>query len=108
MIQWKYSRASTLPPQAPAEFKLADRSGNPDKLEDQAARAAYWAKLREEWLQPENWHTSYGVDLSWPVRNAMIFIAGDQAIHRLTRHRAGGNKLAARRQTIHKSVGFGS
>ena len=73
VIQWKYSRASNLPPQAPQEFMLADRSGKPDKLEDQAARAAYWTKLREEWLKPDNWHTSYSVDWGWPVRTAKDF-----------------------------------
>jgi hypothetical protein len=71
VIQWKYSRTSTLPAQAPAEFALAN--SKPDKIEDQASRAAYWAKLREEWLRPENWHTTYGVDLNWPVRNAKSF-----------------------------------
>jgi len=70
VIQWKYSRATALPVQAPADFTLTDGSGRPDRTEDQASRATYWAKLREEWLRPENWHTTYGIDLSWPVKNA--------------------------------------
>lgn len=68
VIQWKYSRATALPVEAPAEFTLAD--GKSRNIEDQAARAIYWTKLREEWLKPDNWHTSYGVDWRWPVRNA--------------------------------------
>jgi hypothetical protein len=70
VIQWKYSRTSPLPAQVPADFKLAAGNGKPDRIEDQGTRAAYWAKLREEWLRPENWHTTYGVDLTWPVKNA--------------------------------------
>jgi hypothetical protein len=70
VTQWKYSRTSPLPAQAPADFKLAAGNGKPDRIEDQGARAAYWAKLREEWLRPENWHTTYGVDLTWPAKSA--------------------------------------
>jgi hypothetical protein len=66
VIQWKYSRASPLPEQVPADFRLAGAAN----LEDRAACAAYWAKLREEWLRPENWHTTYYVDLGWPLRAA--------------------------------------
>jgi hypothetical protein len=70
VIQWKYNRASSLPEQMPEEFRLAADVGQPARTEDRAARAAYWAKLREEWLRPENWHTTISLDLSWPVRNA--------------------------------------
>lgn len=70
VIQWKYSRTSALPAEVPAGFTLSDSSATPYKIEDQAARATYWAKLREEWLRPDNWHTTYGVDWNWPVRNA--------------------------------------
>ena len=71
VIQWKYSRTSSLPVQAPAEFAMS--TSKPDKSEDQVARTVYWVKLREEWLRPENWHTAYVVDLSWPERNAKSF-----------------------------------
>lgn len=70
VIQWKYSRTSALPPQAPSDFTLVDGTGKPDRMEDQAARAAYWATLRQDWLKPENWHTTYGVDMAWPLRSA--------------------------------------
>jgi hypothetical protein len=70
VIQWKYNRTSALPEQVPAEFTLADTAGKATKIEDQAARGVYWAKLREEWLSRDNWHTSYAVDLLWPIRNA--------------------------------------
>lgn len=70
VIQWKYSRTSQLPAQVPADFRLAAGNGKPDRIEDQGARAAYWAKLREEWLRPENWHTTYSVDLTWPAKSA--------------------------------------
>jgi hypothetical protein len=70
VIEWKYSRAVALPVEAPAEFALADGTDKPGNIEDQAARAIYWTKLREEWLKPDNWHTNYGVDWRWPARNA--------------------------------------
>jgi hypothetical protein len=71
VIQWKYTRAQALPVQAPAEFTLADTPAQAGKAEDQALRAAYWARLREEWLRPENWHRAYEFDLSWTVNDAM-------------------------------------
>jgi hypothetical protein len=67
VIQWKYNRTSALPEQMPPEFRLA---GEPATVEARAARAAYWAKLRQEWLRPENWHTSYRFDGGWPLRDA--------------------------------------
>jgi len=70
VIQWKYNRGTSLPEQVPEEFRLAADNGQAARTEDHAARAAYWAKLREEWLRPESWHTSISLDLSWPVRNA--------------------------------------
>jgi len=76
VIQWKYNRAHALPEQVPDDFKLAHDSAQPALAEDRAVRSVYWAKLREEWLRPENWQTTYDLDLSWPVRNARSF-AGD-------------------------------
>ena len=66
VIQWKYHRGSPLPEQVPAEFTLPNDIGQSNvKVEDHAARAAYWDKLREEWPRPESWHTSYSFDLDW-------------------------------------------
>lgn len=76
VIQWKYNRAHVLPEQVPDDFKLAHDTAQPALAEDRAVRSVYWAKLREEWLRPENWQTTYDLDLSWPVRNARSF-AGD-------------------------------
>ena len=70
VIQWKYNRGTALPEQAPDEFRLAHDTGQAAIAQDSAVRIAYWAKLREEWLRPENWYTAYNLDLSWPVRNA--------------------------------------
>jgi hypothetical protein len=69
VIQWKNERTSGLPEQAPADFRLAGDASKANG-EDRAARLAYWAKLREEWLKAENWHTTYSFDLSWMVRDA--------------------------------------
>jgi hypothetical protein len=69
VIQWKYNRTSALPEQVPAEFRLAENSVHP-KIEDHAARAAYWAKLRGEWNKPENWRQTYRLDFSWMVHSA--------------------------------------
>jgi len=69
VIQWKYNRASALPELVPADFRLAGTTVQPANLEDRAARAVYWAKLREEWLRPDNWHTTYKLDLGWPLRS---------------------------------------
>ena len=68
MIQWKYSRGTSLPEQVPEEFRLVHVPGQ--ATDDGAARIAYWSKLREEWFRPENWHTTYALDFGWPVRNA--------------------------------------
>jgi hypothetical protein len=70
VIQWKYTRGTALPEQVPEEFRLAHDMGQAAIVEDSSARVAYWAKLREEWLRPENWYTAYDLDLSWPVRSA--------------------------------------
>jgi hypothetical protein len=69
VIQWKYSRASALPEQVPADFRLAETSGD-----SQAARAAYWTKLREEWLKADNWHTTVNFDLSWMIRDIQALL----------------------------------
>ena len=73
VIQWKYSRASALPEQVPADFRTA---GDTASFEEREACVVYWAKLREEWLRPENWHTTYDVDLGWPLRAARNFSHG--------------------------------
>ena len=70
VIQWKYTRTSTLPVQPPVDFRLADDSGKGANDESQAAHVAYWAKLREEWLKADNWHTTYNFDVSWISRDA--------------------------------------
>ena len=75
VIQWKYTRTFPLPEQVPAEFTLSDVVGKSVKTENQAAREAYWGKLREEWLRRDNWHTSFDLDLTWPIRNAKSFSA---------------------------------
>lgn len=67
VIQWKYHRGNALPEQVPEDFRLVHDTAQPAVTE---ARIAYWAKLRKEWLRPENWQTTYDLDWSWPVRNA--------------------------------------
>jgi hypothetical protein len=69
VIQWKYSRTSALPEQATADFRLAEDSGKAANGDNPAVRAAYWAKLREEWLKADNWHTTYSFDMSWMIRD---------------------------------------
>jgi hypothetical protein len=70
IIQWKYTRTSALPVQPPVDFKLVEDSGKGADEESQAARVAYWARLREEWLKTDNWHKTYSFDLSWMARDA--------------------------------------
>lgn len=70
VIQWKYSRGGALPEQVPEEFRMPSNPGKAVAVEEGAVRGAYWAKLREDWLKPENWHTTFNLDLSWPARNA--------------------------------------
>lgn len=67
VIRWKYHRGNALPEQVPKEFNVLHETPEPVSAE---ARNAYWAKLREEWLRPENWQTTYDFDWSWPIRNA--------------------------------------
>lgn len=71
VIQWKYSRTSALPEQVPTEFKLVDNAGKGTTGESQGVRAAYWAKLRQEWLKADNWHTTLDFDLSWMTRDIL-------------------------------------
>jgi hypothetical protein len=68
VIQWRYSRAAALPEQMPADFVLPDTSGKPTESTGQAARATYWAKLRQEWPRPDNWRTTYSFDWHWALR----------------------------------------
>jgi len=76
VIQWKYSRTSELPAQVPAEFRLADDRSTTFSVEERAIRASYWAKLREEWIRPENWHTSYGFSLDWVLSDLEGLVRG--------------------------------
>ena len=64
VIQWKYERTGMLPVQVPAEFSPANGRT------DSAARQAYWAKLREEWLKADNWHRTLDFDVSWLINGA--------------------------------------
>jgi hypothetical protein len=64
VIQWRYNRTSPLPEQAPPEFSPADGSAQ------SAARLAYWAKLREDWLRADNWHRTLSIDFSWMRHDA--------------------------------------
>jgi hypothetical protein len=63
VLQWKYDRTTALPAAIPSEFTLAD--GTHNRPEEQAARAAYWGKLRQEWLKSENWHKTVDFNASW-------------------------------------------
>jgi hypothetical protein len=76
VIQWKYSKASGLPEQAPPDFALATDIGKPLSKTEQLARASYWAKLREEWLVPDNWHTTYALDGHWALHGLQILWDG--------------------------------
>jgi hypothetical protein len=62
--------------QIPAEFVLAANSAKPLTVPEQLARASYWAKLREEWLVPENWHTTYALDGRWALRGLQTLSDG--------------------------------
>jgi hypothetical protein len=70
LIQWKYNHTSVLPEQPPSDFELIEAGGKRSNSENATARLAYWSKLREEWPRPENWHTTYGLDLEWATRSA--------------------------------------
>ncbi len=65
VIQWKYSRTAELPEQVPADFKVPDGTNKRASVEERAIRAAYWAKLRDEWIRPDNWHTAYSFNFRW-------------------------------------------
>lgn len=65
VTQWKYNRTATLPEQVPGDFMLPEDMDKPLTVEVRAIRVAYWEKLREEWLRPENWRTSYSIDITW-------------------------------------------
>ena len=66
VIQWKYDRTAPLPEAAPPEFRPGDAAGKPDG----AARLAYWAQLRVEWLKADNWHKTLSFDMSWMINDA--------------------------------------
>jgi hypothetical protein len=68
VIQWKYNRSEVLPEQVPSDFMLASYGGKALTAQEQAARLAYWAKLRDEWPRPNNWNTTYAFDLHWALR----------------------------------------
>jgi len=64
VIQWRFDRTAALPAQPPAEFAPADGRT------DSAARQAYWTKLREEWLRPDNWHKTITFNVTWMWHDA--------------------------------------
>jgi hypothetical protein len=64
VVQWRYDRTAPLPEAAPAEFSPGDAG----KV-DASARLAYWAKLREEWMKPDNWHRTLSFDMSWMIND---------------------------------------
>ncbi|HWR35691.1 MAG TPA: hypothetical protein VN622_07460 [Clostridia bacterium] len=67
-VQWKYHRGSELPQEPPAEFQLPPGERHRTSGQEQVARGVYWQKLRELWLKPDIWRTSYHLDLTWTVR----------------------------------------
>jgi hypothetical protein len=73
VIQWKYPRTTFLPEQIPGDFKL-EGNGRTVKGDDPGVRAAYWAKLRQEWLDAQNWKTTYSIDWSWPFRDVAFAV----------------------------------
>ncbi len=70
VIQWKYNRGEALPESVPEDFRLPHDTAQVTLTEDHAARIAYWSKLREDWLRPESWQTTFKFDFSWPARTA--------------------------------------
>jgi hypothetical protein len=66
VIQFKYHYGSMLPLEPPSDFALP--SGGPAGITIAAqkrARLRYWENLRQVWLLPDSWDTSYTLDFSW-------------------------------------------
>jgi len=76
VIQWKYNRSAELPERVPADFVLVANSTKPLTMAEQAARASYWARLREEWPVPGNWHTTYALDGKWALQSLQTLSDG--------------------------------
>jgi len=72
VVQWKYNRGTALPDQPPAEFRLPGEAEPTLTQQEMDVRGAYWAKLRQEWLLPDNWRTTYGVDFKWALRDIRV------------------------------------
>lgn len=62
-IQWKYNYGAKLPSDPPPEFTAAAEPLR--RLESTEIRRRYWAQLRQDWLDRNNWEVSYGIDFSW-------------------------------------------
>ncbi len=57
-VQWKYSYASRLPDDPPAEFSASESEIGP-AANDDAVRRHYWLKLRTTWNMSRLWKTEY-------------------------------------------------
>lgn len=69
VLQRRYRRTDSLPAEPPAEFFPANADQNAVRSVNKAARRAYWRKLRGEWLNADNWHSSYTIDALWLWRD---------------------------------------
>jgi hypothetical protein len=76
VIQWRYLRTEQLPEKVPVDFALGNANPNASTPEEQAARAAYWSKLRQEWLRSENWHKTVNFDANWLLEDARAVSRG--------------------------------
>jgi hypothetical protein len=61
-IEPQYGFGSTLPANAPDEFRVPE-NGPSGASADADARARYWEKLREVWAQPDSWERMSRWDL---------------------------------------------
>jgi hypothetical protein len=68
-VEGKYAFGMNLPVDPPDNFAVEERalSGAAPKV-DAAARARYWAKLREVWPQADSWERTSDWNLEW-IRN---------------------------------------
>jgi hypothetical protein len=76
VIQWRFLRTERLPEQVPPDFTLGDTTADRMSADEQAARAAYWSKLRQDWMKAENWHKTIEFDANWMIDDARAVSRG--------------------------------
>jgi hypothetical protein len=76
-LQGKYQFGNELPAEAPVEFQVEKKDLPAGSVKAYSeARARYWGKLRQAWVQPQSWVKLYEWNTDWAARLRHIWDQG--------------------------------